>query len=74
MISVSKCVTLGATMRKESRGGHTREDFPNPDPELAKVNMAQSSPGGNWDSAVEVVETPILVLPADLKALLEETK
>jgi len=74
MISVSKCVTLGATMRKESRGGHTREDFPNPDPELAKVNMAQSSPGGNWDSPVEVVAAALLEMPADLKALLEETK
>ena len=74
MISVSKCVTLGATMRKESRGGHTREDFPNPDPELAKVNMAQSSPDGNWDSPVEVEEAALLEMPADLKALLEETK
>ncbi len=74
MISVSKCVTLGATMRKESRGGHTREDFPNPDPELAKVNFAQNSTGGNWDSPVEVVESPLLAVPAELKALLEETK
>jgi succinate dehydrogenase / fumarate reductase flavoprotein subunit len=74
MISVSKCVTLGATARKESRGGHTREDYPNPDPELAKVNMAQSSPGGNWDSPVEIVPTALLEMPADLKALLEETK
>jgi succinate dehydrogenase / fumarate reductase flavoprotein subunit len=74
MISVSKCVTLGATARKESRGGHTREDYPNPDPELAKVNFAQSTEGGNWDSPVAVVQAPLLEMPADLKALLEETK
>ncbi len=74
MITVSTCVTLGATLRKESRGGHTREDFPNPDPELAKINFAQSSDGGNWDSPVTVVESPILVMPAELKALLEEAK
>jgi succinate dehydrogenase / fumarate reductase, flavoprotein subunit len=74
MMTVSTCVTLGATLRKESRGGHTREDFPNPDPELGKINFALSSDGGNWDSPVNAVESPILVMPAELKALLEEAK
>jgi succinate dehydrogenase / fumarate reductase flavoprotein subunit len=72
MITVCKSVTLGAIMRKESRGGHTREDFPNPDPELGKINFAQHSDGGNWDSPVIVEESPILILPPELKALLEE--
>ena len=54
----------GRSMRKESRGGHTREDYPDPDPELGKVNFAQRSDGGNWDSPVMVEESPILVLPA----------
>jgi succinate dehydrogenase / fumarate reductase flavoprotein subunit len=74
MISVSKCVTLGATLRKESRGGHTREDFPAADPEFGKINFAQTSEGGNWDSPVSVVESPILVMPDELKVLLEEAK
>ncbi len=72
MMTVCRSVTLGATMRKESRGGHTREDYPNPDPELGKVNFAQRSDGGNWDSPVIVEESPILVLPPELQALLEE--
>jgi succinate dehydrogenase / fumarate reductase, flavoprotein subunit len=72
MITVCKSVTFGAIMRKESRGGHTREDFPNPDPELGKINFAQHSDGGNWDSPVVVEESPILILPPELKALLEE--
>ncbi len=74
MISVSKCVTMGATLRKESRGGHTREDYPGPDPEFGKINFAQTTEGGNWDSPVSVVESPILILPDELKALLEEAK
>jgi succinate dehydrogenase / fumarate reductase, flavoprotein subunit len=72
MITVCKTVTLGAIMRKESRGGHTREDFPNTDPELGKINFAQHSDGGDWDSPVVVEESPILILPPELKALLEE--
>jgi succinate dehydrogenase / fumarate reductase flavoprotein subunit len=74
MICVSKSVTLGATLRKESRGGHTRDDFPNADPELGKINFAQTTDGGNWDSPISIVESPLLVMPDDLKALLEETK
>ncbi len=72
MITVSKCVTNGALRRKESRGGHTREDFPNADPELGKLNFAQSSDGGHWDDPVSVHESSILIMPAELKALLEE--
>ncbi len=74
MMTVCRSVTVGATLRKESRGGHTREDFPNPDPELGKINFAQSSDGGHWDSPVTVEESPILILPPELKALLEEAK
>jgi succinate dehydrogenase / fumarate reductase flavoprotein subunit len=74
MITVSKCVANGALRRKESRGGHTRDDFPNADPELGKLNFAQSSDGGHWDDPVSVNEAPILIMPAELKALLEEDK
>ena len=72
MITVSKCVAMGAIRRKESRGGHTRADFPNADPELGKLNFAQRSEGGHWDSPVSVHEASILIMPAELKALLEE--
>jgi len=74
MITVSKCVTNGALRRKESRGGHTREDFPHADPELGKLNFAQSSDGGHWDDPVSVHEASILTMPAELQALLEEDK
>src|SRR5277367_2139966 len=72
MLTVSRSTTLGASLRKESRGGHTREDYPNPDPEFAKFNFALSSEGGNWDSPITAVESPLLPLPDELKALLEE--
>ena len=68
MITVCKTVTIGASLRKESRGGHTREDFPTADPELGKFNFAQSTNGGNWDSDIVTEESPLLPMPDELKA------
>jgi succinate dehydrogenase / fumarate reductase flavoprotein subunit len=73
MLTVSRCTTLGAISRKESRGGHTREDYPTPDAELGKVNFVHSQPsGGGYRGEIKTVPEPILELPAELRALLEE--
>jgi succinate dehydrogenase / fumarate reductase flavoprotein subunit len=75
MLTVSKCTARGARERKESRGGHTREDFPKADPNYGKINFAHSLPsGGDWHGEIKTVESPILVMPDDLKALLEDGK
>jgi len=74
MLTVCKTVARGASLRKESRGGHTREDFPLADPEFAKFNFAHTTDGGNWDSPIVTVESPLLAMPEELKALLEEAK
>jgi succinate dehydrogenase / fumarate reductase flavoprotein subunit len=68
MIACAKCTTLGAIERKESRGGHTREDFPKPDPELEKVNMVTRI----RDGEVTVTPEPKPVMPDELAELLEE--
>jgi succinate dehydrogenase / fumarate reductase flavoprotein subunit len=39
MLAVSECTAKAALEREESRGGHTREDFPKMDPEWRKVNL-----------------------------------
>ena len=74
MITECKTVARGASLRKESRGGHTREDFPKADPEFAKFNFAHTTDGGNWDSGIVTTESPLLPMPEELQALLEETK
>jgi succinate dehydrogenase / fumarate reductase, flavoprotein subunit len=38
LLTVSEAITRSALDRKESRGGHFREDFPNKDPEAANIH------------------------------------
>jgi succinate dehydrogenase / fumarate reductase flavoprotein subunit len=75
MLTVSTAVTQGALHRRESRGGHTREDFPDADPELGKVNMVQRQPGARGMAGeITVTPEPLLEMPAELRELLEEAK
>jgi succinate dehydrogenase / fumarate reductase flavoprotein subunit len=70
MLSVSEAVTLGALERKESRGGHTRDDYPFTDDRFGTVNVVIRRSAGSLGVAVE----PIPPLPPELKALLGEKK
>ncbi len=74
MITVSKCVAMGALNRKESRGGHTRNDFPEPVAEMGTVNFTETSKDGKWDGAFNIEAMPIPTITPELKALLEEAK
>jgi succinate dehydrogenase / fumarate reductase flavoprotein subunit len=73
MLTVSKCCALGARDRRESRGGHTREDYPSADPEFGKINLVLTQPaGGGMDGEVKVTPEPIPPMPEDLQAVFEE--
>jgi succinate dehydrogenase / fumarate reductase flavoprotein subunit len=74
MLTVSKCTARGARDRKESRGGHTREDFPGTDEQLSKVNIGHTLAGNDWTASIKTEQIPLLPIPAELKALLEEGK
>ena len=39
MLDVSECIARAALERTESRGGHTREDHPDMDPEWRRLNL-----------------------------------
>jgi succinate dehydrogenase / fumarate reductase flavoprotein subunit len=70
MLSVSEAVTLGALERKESRGGHTRDDYPFADDRFGKVNVVIRRKAG----ALSVAQEPLPEMPAELKELLKERK
>lgn len=47
MVLVSECVARAALMRTESRGGHTRDDFPSMDPEWRSTLLVCSTVAGD---------------------------
>jgi len=68
MLTVAEAVTLSALERKESRGGHTREDFPKTDTHFAKVNVVLRRAGDSFT----VKQEPLPEMPDELKQLFEE--
>jgi succinate dehydrogenase / fumarate reductase flavoprotein subunit len=71
LITVSEIVARAALERKESRGGHFRDDFPDKDPTYGKFNIVvRRGPGGE----MQVTREPIPEMRDDLKRIVEENK
>ncbi|HXU90923.1 MAG TPA: fumarate reductase/succinate dehydrogenase flavoprotein subunit [Methylomirabilota bacterium] len=70
LLAVAECSAVAALERKESRGGHTRDDHPYTDDTWGKVNVVLRFKDGR----VEVSREPLPEMPAELKALFQERK
>ena len=68
---MSRAITLSAIERKESRGGHFREDFPEKDPAAAKFNILLRK---GRDGQMEISRETIPALPPELQQVIEEMK
>ena len=71
LLTVSEAVALSALERKESRGGHFRDDYPEKDPEYAKFNILLRR-GENGEMVVSREDIP--AMRDDLKRIVEEQK
>ena len=71
MVDVSYAATLAAVTREESRGGHTRDDFPVPDDEYwgKTVNIIYMENG-----EIKVRQDPVVEMRDDLKDAIKEVK
>jgi succinate dehydrogenase / fumarate reductase flavoprotein subunit len=71
LLTVSEAVARSAIERKESRGGHFREDSPDKVPEFGTINiMVKQGSGGE----IQISRVPIPPMPDHLKAVIEEQK
>jgi succinate dehydrogenase / fumarate reductase flavoprotein subunit len=71
LLTVSEAITRSAIERRESRGGHFREDYPDKDPAFGAVNIiVRKQPDGRLD----VSRVPIPEMPAELKSVIEAAK
>ena len=71
MITVAEAIARAALERKESRGGHFREDYEQKSDAFGKVNIAIRK---NSDGSMELKHVPKLKIPDDLQQIIEEMK
>jgi succinate dehydrogenase / fumarate reductase flavoprotein subunit len=69
MLTVAETITRSALERKESRGGHTRDDYPGTNPKLAKVNVVVRQVGGD----LTVTQEPLPEMPDEIRKIIEVT-
>ena len=71
LLTVSEAVARSAVERKESRGGHFRDDFPDKDPAFGAFNhVITKGPNGE----MQIKREPLMEMRDDLKQVVEENK
>ncbi|MGH9204426.1 MAG: fumarate reductase/succinate dehydrogenase flavoprotein subunit, partial [Vicinamibacterales bacterium] len=71
LLDASEAITRSALERKESRGGHFREDYPDKKSEFGTFNISTRRMP---DGTMKVTRVPLAEMPAELKQVVEEQK
>ena len=71
LLTVSEAITRSALERRESRGGHFRDDYPEKDPDFGSFNIVlRRGPGGDMQISREPLSPP----RSDLAQIIEANK
>jgi succinate dehydrogenase / fumarate reductase, flavoprotein subunit len=71
LLTVSEIITRAALERKESRGAHFRDDYPNKDDQYGTFNLVARKAA---DGSVQLTRQPIPPMPSELKQIIQEMK
>ena len=72
---IAECVALAALERQESRGGHTRNDYPGMNPEWRRINLVCALEGdGISGGRITLTRKPLPAMRDDLIALFDRSE
>jgi succinate dehydrogenase flavoprotein subunit len=71
LLVVSEAIARSALERKESRGGHFRQDFPKKEEAFSTFNFAVR---GGSDGSMQVSRVPLPAMPAELQQVIKENE
>ena len=71
LLTVSEAITRAAIERKESRGGHFRDDYPEKVDAFGKLNIIVRK---GRDGDMSITRQAIPEMPAELKRIIEENR
>ena len=71
LLTVSEAISRAAVERRESRGGHYRDDYPEKDPAAGRFNIVIRK---GSEGEMQLSREPIPDMPAELKRVIEEQK
>jgi succinate dehydrogenase / fumarate reductase flavoprotein subunit len=71
LLTISEAIARAAIERKESRGGHFRDDYPDKDPQYGTFNITLRK---GADGSMQLERVPIPAMPPGLNAVIEEMK